>query len=111
MADKALDKPDRITTSRKDTVGEPAVKDTTILVERLLAHLATNPDPDDLLNAFPDLTRDDVMAVLADAQQQVLEQQQVGERASQAWLVSPEAFYRQLTSRSDIRKILTRPAK
>ena len=50
-------------------------------------------------------------AVLAYAQDRVSQPQQDGKRASQPSLVSPEAFYKQLTSRSDIRDILSRLAK
>jgi hypothetical protein len=63
------------------------------------------------LNAFPELTRDDVRAVLVNARDRVAEPRRDSERASQPSPVSPEVFYEQLTSRSDIRKILTRLAK
>ena len=111
MAQEKLDYMDRITTDPLVMVGKPVVRGTRIPVERVLAHLADNPDLDDLFSAFPELTRDDVRAVLAYAQDRVSEAQQDGERASQPAPVSPEAFYEQLTSRSDIREILTRLAK
>ena len=111
MAQEKLDYMDRITTDPKVMVGKPVVRGTRIPVERVLARLADNPDLDDLLSAFPELTREDVRAVLAYAQDRVAEPRQDDEHASQASIISPEAFYQQLTSRADIREILTRLAK
>ena len=45
-------------------VGKPVVKGTRIPVERVIAHLAHNPDLDDLFGAYPELTVDDVKACL-----------------------------------------------
>lgn len=44
--------------------GKPVIKGTRIPVERVIAHLAHNPDLDDLLAAYPRLTREDVQAAL-----------------------------------------------
>lgn len=111
MAHEKINYTDRITSDPRLMVGKPVVRGTRIPVERVLAHLADNPDLDDLFSAFPELTRDDLRAVLAYAQDRVAEPRQNGERASQPPLVSPDAFYKQLTSRADIREILTRLAK
>src|SRR5689334_20694729 len=111
MAQEKLDYMDRITTDREVMGGKPVVRGSRITVERVLAHLADNPDLGDVLSAFPELTRDDIRAVLAYAQERDAESRQNGERASRPSLVSPEAFYQQLTSRADIREILTRLAK
>jgi uncharacterized protein (DUF433 family) len=46
-------------------VGKPVVKGTRIPVERVIQHLADNPDLNDLFLAFPHLTREDVPACLA----------------------------------------------
>ena len=46
-------------------VGKPVVKGTRIPVERVIRHLAENPDLDELFQAFPHLTVDDVKACLA----------------------------------------------
>jgi uncharacterized protein (DUF433 family) len=46
-------------------VGKPVVKGTRIPVERVIAHLAHNPDLNDLFAAYPELTVDDVKACLA----------------------------------------------
>lgn len=46
-------------------VGKPVVRGTRIPVERVIQHLAENPDLDDLFQAFPHLTIEDVKACLA----------------------------------------------
>src|SRR5919199_4665179 len=108
MAQEKLDNSDRITIDPDVRLGKPVVRGTGIPVERILAHLADNPDLDDLFSAFPELTRDDVRAVLAYAQDRDFEPRQDGERASRPTIVSPEVFYQQLASRVDIREILMR---
>jgi uncharacterized protein (DUF433 family) len=55
---------DRIIRDPKIMVGKPVVKGTRIPVERVLAHLADNPDVSDLFAAFPRLTPEDVEACL-----------------------------------------------
>jgi uncharacterized protein (DUF433 family) len=45
-------------------VGKPVVRGTRIPVERVVAHLAHNPDLEDLFGAYPELTVDDVKACL-----------------------------------------------
>ena len=55
---------DRIIRDPNIMVGKPVVKGTRIPVELVLAHLAENPDLDDLFGAFPRLTIDDVRACL-----------------------------------------------
>src|SRR5438552_2363542 len=111
MAQEKLDYRDRIATDPRVMLGKPVVRGTRIPVERVLAHLADIPDLDELFSSFPELTRDDVRAVLAYAQDRVSSAQPNSEPALQPSLVSPEAFYGQLTSRADIREILTRLAK
>ena len=56
---------DRITINPHVMVGKPVVKGTRIPVERVVAHLANNPDLPDLFAAYPDLTIEDVKACLA----------------------------------------------
>jgi uncharacterized protein (DUF433 family) len=46
-------------------VGKPVVKGTRIPVERVIAQLAENPDVNELFAAYPELTIEDVKAVLA----------------------------------------------
>jgi|GEM_PF-1241186 uncharacterized protein (DUF433 family) len=55
----------RIVRNPEIMVGKPVVKGTRIPVERVLAHLAHNPDLTDLLAAYPELTAEDVKACLA----------------------------------------------
>jgi uncharacterized protein (DUF433 family) len=59
----------RITRDPGIMVGKAVVKGTRIPVERVLAHLANNPDLADLFAAYPELTAEDVKACLAYAHQ------------------------------------------
>lgn len=45
--------------------GKPVIRGTRIPVERILTHLAHTPDLGDLLQAYPELTIEDVKAALA----------------------------------------------
>jgi len=45
-------------------IGKPVVKGTRIPVERVVVHLANNPDLADLFAAYPNLTLDDVNACI-----------------------------------------------
>ena len=56
---------DRIVVNPEIMVGKPVVRGTRIPVERVIRHLADNPDVDDLFEAFPHLTIEDVKACLA----------------------------------------------
>jgi len=62
MTDEQQNYKDRITTNPDVMVGKPVVKGTRIPVERVVAHLASNPDINDLFVAYPDLTVADVKA-------------------------------------------------
>ena len=59
---------DRITQDPAIMVGKPVVKGTRIPIEMVLNQLAYNPDLDELLKMYPELTREDVKACLAYAQ-------------------------------------------
>jgi uncharacterized protein (DUF433 family) len=65
MADEHYTYQDRITINPHVMVGKPVVKGTRIPVELVVAHLANNPDLNDLFAAYPDLTIADVKACLA----------------------------------------------
>ncbi|MGH2559285.1 MAG: DUF433 domain-containing protein [Thermomicrobiales bacterium] len=52
-------------------VGTPVVKGTRIPVERVIQHLAENPDLQDLFAAFPHLTLEDVQACLTYAHERL----------------------------------------
>ena len=56
---------ERITQNPEVMAGKPVIKGTRIPVERVLAHLAQNPDLSDLFAAYPELTKDDVKASFA----------------------------------------------
>src|SRR5437667_11583218 len=100
MVKEQLKYQDRIIQDPKIVVGKPVVKGTRIPVELVLAKLAHNPDLDELFVAYPELTKDDVRAVLAYAQARMEDRQPArGPR-------SPEQFYKPLTKRSDVREIL-----
>jgi uncharacterized protein (DUF433 family) len=64
MAHKQYPYTDRITMNPAVMVGKPVVKGTRIPVERVVAHLANNPDLTDLFAAYPELTLADVHACL-----------------------------------------------
>jgi uncharacterized protein (DUF433 family) len=55
----------RITQDPAVMVGKPVIRGTRIPVERIIGHLAENPDLDDLFGAYPELMIDDVQAALA----------------------------------------------
>jgi uncharacterized protein (DUF433 family) len=56
---------ERIVQDPKIMVGKPVIRGTRIPVERIIDHLATTPDFDDLFAAYPRLTMEDVQAALA----------------------------------------------
>jgi uncharacterized protein (DUF433 family) len=64
MAEKQHAYKDRITINPQIMVGKPVVKGTRIPVELVVAHLANDPDLNDLFAAYPDLTVADVKACL-----------------------------------------------
>jgi uncharacterized protein (DUF433 family) len=55
---------DRIIQDPEIMVGKPVIKGTRIPVERVIAHLAHEPDLADLFAAYPELTVEDVKASL-----------------------------------------------
>ncbi len=65
VAKEAVLYQDRIIQDPTIMAGKPVVKGTRIPVERVIQHLADNPDLTDLFQAFPHLTREDVQACLA----------------------------------------------
>jgi uncharacterized protein (DUF433 family) len=56
---------DRIVVDPRVLVGKPIIKGTRISVELLLDRLSDGWSVDDILSAYPHLTRDDVKAALA----------------------------------------------
>jgi uncharacterized protein (DUF433 family) len=55
---------DRIIQDLPIMVGKPIIKRTRIPVERIIAHLAHNPDLNDLFPTYPRLTIEDARAAL-----------------------------------------------
>jgi uncharacterized protein (DUF433 family) len=55
---------ERIIADPQIMVGKPVVKGTRIPVQRVIDHLAHNPDLNDLFAAYPELTVEDVKACL-----------------------------------------------
>ncbi len=103
MAHETIDFRDRITTNPRVMVGKPVVKGTRIPVERVILHLATTLDTEDVFSTFPELSREDVQAVLAYAYEQVV--------AATPAFQTPQDFYKEAIQREDIRRILTELAK
>lgn len=64
MAAKHAIYADRIGQDPEIMVGKPVIKGMRIPVERVIGHLAHNPDLDDLFAAYPRLTIEDVQAAL-----------------------------------------------
>ena len=69
---------DRIVQDPEIMVGKPTVRGTRITVEAVLAHLAANPDLDDLFASYPRLTMEDLKAILAYAEERVRRQRRRG---------------------------------
>ncbi len=56
---------DRITLNREVGHGKPTIRDKRYLVEGILEYLAAGDNIEDLLEEFPDLEREDILACLA----------------------------------------------
>ncbi len=69
---------ERITVDPAVMVGKPVIKGTRMPVELVLARLAANPDLDDFFFDYPELTVEDVKAVLAYASTLVPSREPVG---------------------------------
>lgn len=72
----------RIVINPEVFAGRPVVKGSRIAVDRILSHLAENPDLDDLFAEYPSLTVEDVKAVFAYAHDVVSHPRPAGS----AWL-------------------------
>ncbi len=71
MKEKQTNYQERIVQDPNIMVGKPVVKGTRVPVERVIQHLAENPDLQNLFEAFPHLTVEDVKACLAYAHAQM----------------------------------------
>jgi uncharacterized protein (DUF433 family) len=61
----------RITVDPKIFGGKPIIRGHRLAVEHVLGMLAAGDSPDDLLKAYPSLTREDILACLAYARRVV----------------------------------------
>lgn len=68
---------DHIASGPEILLGKPTIKNTRISVELILGWLAEGWTLDQLLKAYPHLTRDDVLAALAFAAEMVRDQRNV----------------------------------
>jgi len=60
-----MDLKERITTNPEILLGKPVIRGTRITVETILRKLAEGATFDELLEAYPSLTREDILAALA----------------------------------------------
>ena len=56
---------DRIVTDQKVMLGKPVIKGTRITVELILNKLSDGMSIDEILQAYPHLTKEDILAVLS----------------------------------------------
>src|SRR5215207_8812076 len=108
MAYETVHELNRITRDPDIASGKAVVKGTHVAVEQVLTQLAANLDVDALLRDYPDLTRDDVRAVLAYARDRIRHDD---EPAHAARAVSPQAFYAEITKRPDVSELMRRLAR
>ena len=73
--DIKMDGRDRITSDPKILVGNPVVKGTRISVELILSWLANGWTFDGIIEAYPHITREDILAALAFATELMHEEQ------------------------------------
>src|SRR4051794_23781544 len=105
MASEIVHNHGRIVLNQSNTSGVALVKSAGIPVEQVLAKLASCLDIAELVRAYPDLTRDDVRAVLSYARDRVRAE---AESAQPVDAVSPQQFYAEMTSRPDVSELLRR---
>jgi uncharacterized protein (DUF433 family) len=108
MAHETVDYQHRIARDPDILVGKPVVKGTRIPVELVLARLAANLDVDELVRDYPELTRDDVRAVLAYAHDRIEAENSPVEPSNS---VSPQQFYAEITKRADVSELMRRLAR
>lgn len=108
MANEAVDYQNCIARDPGVRVGKPVVKGTNIPVELVLARLAADLDVDELVRDYPELTRDDVRAVLAYAYDRI---QAEDSPADPSRIVSPQQFYAEITQRADVSELMRRLAR
>jgi uncharacterized protein (DUF433 family) len=108
MAHDTIDHRERIVRDADRAAGQAVVKGTSIPAELILAKLAASLDIDDIFRDLPELTRDDVRAVLSYARERVLSDEATeGARRD----LSPQEFYASITKRPDVSELMRRLAR
>ena len=108
MAHETIDYQNRIARDPDILVSKPMVKGTHIPVELVLARLAATLDVDELIRDYPELTRDDVRAVLSYVHDRI---QAEDSPAEPSHAVSPQQFYAEITKRADVSELMRRLAR
>lgn len=108
MAQETVNHQARIARDPEVQAGKPVVKGTGIPVELVLARLAAELDVDKLVRDYPELTRDDVRAVLAYAHDRIQAEDGPTEPPH---AVSPQQFYAEVTKRADVSELMRRLAR
>jgi uncharacterized protein (DUF433 family) len=108
MAHEAVDYQARIARDPDVQARTLMVKGTRIPVALVLARLAATLDVDELVRDYPELTHDDVRAVLAFAHDRI---QAEDSPAEPSHAVSPRQFYADVTKRADVAELMRRLAR
>ena len=75
--DTKMDWRDRITSNPEILVGKPVIKGTRISVELILGWLANGWSFDKIIEAYPHISREDILAALAFAAEMMHEEQYI----------------------------------
>ena len=109
MADKRRDVRDSGDAEGARQLWVSAVPAVSVPIERVLAHLADQPAPGDLLAACAEPTWEDVRSVMGTSGEQVGDATgDAGIGAAAPGFVTPQAFYTESTQRADVRDLLRR---
>ena len=79
-----MDWRDRITSDPDILLGKPVIKGTRISVELILGWLANGWSFDNLIEAYPHITREDILAALAFAAEMLLDEQYIAKYKASA---------------------------
>jgi uncharacterized protein (DUF433 family) len=63
--ESSMDYRDRVTVNPDLMLGKPVIKGTRITVELILRKLSEGADPNEVLEGYPDLRREDILAALS----------------------------------------------
>lgn len=82
--DTQMDWRDRITSNPEILVGKPVIKGTRISVELILGWLANGWSFDKIIEAYPHISREDILAALAFAAEMMHEEQYIARHKATA---------------------------